>query len=87
MIHKPLRIEFDNDSDFFEAGIQYLQQVKEAALADIRQIDTADNRNKGRMLVFDKQHKNVFTIHDWLQKHPHLIERYKKIGAAALLEI
>jgi hypothetical protein len=80
---KPDRSYYDNDLDYMMAVAVCIQEYEKKML---RYIDaTTDRTHTFRHQAAFVQ--DIETLHDYLQKHPLLLARYKTEGVAALFEI
>lgn len=88
---KPIRSEYASDEEYIYAcGVAVAEYNK----AIVRAIDRSIGSNfapqagtRDKLTARQREQRDSKSLHDYLEDKPQLRERYKKLGAAALLEI
>lgn len=88
-LRKPHREDYASELEWLDAcAIEvrlYNRKLTTAIDRDIKSFAAVSH--KGNLTGIERDKIHADTIHDYLQSHPMLMERYKQIGIGALLEI
>src|SRR5271154_858312 len=88
-LRKPVRSDYASDIEWLDA------MAIEVRLYNRRMAQAIDSDTRSYAQAIGKDHKteaekeayHADTIHDYLQSHPMLLQRYREIGIGCLLEI
>lgn len=89
-LRKPVREEYANENEWLDAcAIElrlYQRRMMQAIDATIPKT-TPNYKGHDKLTEAERTKRDADTIHDYLQKHPALLQRYREIGIGCLLEI
>lgn len=87
-LRKPVRSDYANDIEWMDACIAEVRIYNRRMLQAIDSVPgiTANDRIKNKLTSKQIEARDADTVHDYLQSHPALLQRYREIGIGCLLE-